>query len=232
MSKKEKNFPLNTVGGKIGELRKKAGLSRSQLYDLVYEISGCDYRAGSDASKEKTVYNWESGKTQLNYEVMIAICKTLKCSADYLLGLDECTNKTVQFIHEKTGLSEDAINRLRQLKDLQSLFPEAQSSKDKFKVINLILSDQKKANELSSLLEYLVSFCRFNISPDANPTYTVDKNGICHYHPRKSLSGSGYVYNPLKAHFKLQDMESMYYLKIWDSIKELKEMYKKAPDTN
>lgn len=232
MSKKEKFFPLNTVGGRIRELRKKAKLSKSQLYDLVYKINECDYRAGSDSSKEKTVYNWESGKTQLNYETMAAMCKTLKCSSDYLLGLDECTNKTVQFIHKKTGLSENAINRLMQLKDLQNIFPETQSSKNKFKVINLILSDSKKDDELSSLLEYLVSFCRFDISPDTNLIYTVDKNGICHYQPRKSLSGNGYMYNPLKAHFKLQDMESMYYLKIWDSIKNLKEMYKQTPDTN
>ena len=232
MGKKEKIFPLNTVGGRIREQRKKAGLREFQVYDLVYGINGLDSRAGNDASKRKTVYNWESSTTQLNYETMTAMCKIFKCSSDYLLGLDECTNKTVQFIHEKTGLSENAINRLMQLKGLQNLFPGTQSSKNKFTVINLILSDTKKDGELSSLLECLVSFCRFDILPDANPTYTVDKNGIQYYQPRKSLSGNGYVYNPLKAHFKLQDMESMYYLKIWDSLKELKEMYKRSPDTN
>lgn len=112
MSNKEKFFPLNTVGGKIRKLRKEAGLSGSQLYDLVYQISGRDCRAGSDASKEKTIYNWESGTTQLDYETMKAVCKTLNCSADYLLGLDECTNKTAQFIQEKTGLSETVISKL------------------------------------------------------------------------------------------------------------------------
>lgn len=179
-----------------------------------------------------TLRKWRQPRSNPTLELLVRICDILECDVDFLLGRIEEHTHTNKYIHEKTGLSEDAINRLRQLKDLQSLFPETQSSKDKFKVINLILSDQKKENELSSLLEYLVSFCRFSISPDVNPTYTVDKNGIYHYHPRKSLSKSGYMYNPLKAHFKLQDMESMYYLKIWDSIKKLKEMYKKAPDTN
>lgn len=160
MGKKEKLFPLNTVGGKIQNLRKKAKLSRSQLYDLVYKISECDYNAGSDNSKEKTVYNWESGNTQLNYETMKAVCKVLKCSADYLLGLEVCTNKTSQFINEMTGLSEPAINTLVGLKGLSKLFPGILD--DKYRIINLILMDTHKKESLSSLLDILVGFCRFS----------------------------------------------------------------------
>lgn len=230
MAKKEKIFPLSTVGGKIQNLRKKAKLSRSQLYDLVYKISECDYNAGSDNSKEKTVYNWESGKTQLSYETMKAVCQVLKCSADYLLGLEECTNKTSQFINEKTGLSEQSINTLAGLKGLLKLFPEDSNIKDKYRIINLILMDTHKKQSLSSLLDRLVGFCQFSVNK--NYAYTVDTNGITPFQGHKSISGKGISYNPSQAHFRLQDMESMYYLKIWDSIKELKEEYEKVSDTN
>lgn len=108
MGKKEKIFPLSTVGGRIQDKRRKLNLSRSKLYDLIYQ-NGI---AGSDSSKEKTVYNWESGETELNYDTLSDMCKALKCSSDFLLGLDKCTDKSTQFIHEYTGLSEDAIKRL------------------------------------------------------------------------------------------------------------------------
>ena len=48
------------------------------------------------------------------------MCKALQCSSDYLLGLDECPTKSIQFIHDYTGLSTEAINQLNFL----SHFPE------------------------------------------------------------------------------------------------------------
>jgi len=110
MPKQEKSFPLSTVGGRIQERRHALRISRSELYDKVYQSGkSC---AGSDSSKEKTVYNWESEKTQLDYETIRKMCEVLDCSSDYLLGLDECKSKNNQFIHDKTGLSEEAINRI------------------------------------------------------------------------------------------------------------------------
>ncbi len=103
MGKKEKIFPVSTVGGRIQKRRHELKLSRSELYDKVFT----EGNAGSDNSKDKTVLNWESNKTELNYVTVTAMCFALKCSADYLLGLDECTNKSVQFIHQYTGLSEE-----------------------------------------------------------------------------------------------------------------------------
>ncbi len=109
MSKKEALLPESTVGGRIQKLRHQKKLSRSEFYDRIFPYG----EAGSDASKEKTVRSWESGKYELNYESMTKVCRILNCSSDYLLGLDECTNKTNQFIHDQTGLSEDAIKTLR-----------------------------------------------------------------------------------------------------------------------
>ena len=84
------------------------------------------------------------------------------------------------------------------------------------------MQDTHKKESFSSLLDLIVGFCRFTAS---DSLYTVDSNGITKFQGHPSLSGKGTSYNPLQAHFHMQDMESMYYLKIWDAIRELKEMY-------
>lgn len=68
MSKKEKIFPINTVGGRIQKMRHEMNLSRCELYDSVYKNETSELLNSS--SKEKTVYNWESGKTELNYATL------------------------------------------------------------------------------------------------------------------------------------------------------------------
>ena len=113
MSKKEKFFPLNTIGGRIQKLRHEMNLSRPDLYNSVYKNETSEFL--SDSSKEKTVYNWESGKTELNYATLCTLCKTLQCSSDYLLGLEECSNKNTQFIYHETGLSEDSQKKLQEI---------------------------------------------------------------------------------------------------------------------
>lgn len=94
-------------------------------------------------------------------------------------------------------------------------------------LLNLILQDSHEKEAFSSLLDLLVSFCRFTVPAESNQLYTVDSNGITGFQYRKSLSGEGISYNPLQVHFHIQDMDSMYYLKIWDAIQQLKETYKK-----
>ena len=80
MAKKEKIFPLNTIGGRIQRKRHELNLSRSEFYDLIFENSIEDGSAGSDSSKEKTVYNWESEKTELDYSTILSVCRILKLS--------------------------------------------------------------------------------------------------------------------------------------------------------
>lgn len=134
MPKQEKFFPLSTVGGRIQERRHALKLTRSELYDKVYK-SGKS-AAGSDSSKEKTVYNWESETTQLDYENIKRMCEVLKCSSDYLLGLETCTNRDNEFIHKKTGLSEEAIKRIVTSKG--NLFLDTLITSEEFYEIDLL----------------------------------------------------------------------------------------------
>lgn len=108
MSKTERVFPLNTLGGKIQNRRINIlNKTRPEFYDLVRPGE----KIGND-SKSRTIKNWESGETIPDIDTIKKICKVLDCSSDYLLGLNDCTSKDNQFIHDKTGLSEKAINRI------------------------------------------------------------------------------------------------------------------------
>lgn len=108
MPKKEKIFPLNTFGGRMQDLRKnRLNISRPEFYDLIFPNGNV-----ATESKSRTVKNWESGDCEPDIKTIKKICIVLKCSSDYLLGLDNCTTKDTQFIHDKTGLSEKAIGRI------------------------------------------------------------------------------------------------------------------------
>ena len=63
MSKKEKFFPLNTVGGRIQKLRHEMNVSRPDLYNSVYKNETSEFL--SDSSKEKTVCKFCSNGTPI-----------------------------------------------------------------------------------------------------------------------------------------------------------------------
>lgn len=108
MSKKERLFPLNAFGGRMQDLRKnRLNISRPEFYDLIFPNGNV-----ATESKSRTVKNWESGDCEPDLKTIKKICIVLKCSSDYLLGLDNCTTKDTQFIHEYTGLSEVTIDKL------------------------------------------------------------------------------------------------------------------------
>lgn len=165
MAKKEKIFPLNSVGGRIQGKRHELNLSRSEFYDLVFENSIEDGRAGSNHSKEKTVYNWESEKTELDYSTILSVCKILKCSSDYLLGLDECTTKTQQFISEETGLSENSIDTLKIINNRWGGV-----EKD---TLNFIMND---SDQILDFLNWLSLYTKNDY--DTPITYSEEKHGF------------------------------------------------------
>ncbi|MCC8060733.1 MAG: helix-turn-helix transcriptional regulator [Clostridiales bacterium] len=172
-----------------------------------------------------TVKNWEQGRVFPSVETIIELCDFFNCDMDYLFGTIDCKTHDLQFIHDKTGLSEKAIETLTDIQYWQKHFPDHQSNK--LDTINLILSDEHEPTALSSLLNILTGYFNFNINPDKNTMYTLSKHGIIPCQIHKSASGVGVSYDPSQAHFGLHDLESMYYLKIWDAIKELKEKYRK-----
>lgn len=136
MPKKEIVFPLNTFGGRIQDLRKnRLKISRPEFYDLIYPNTGI-----LNESKSRTVKHWESGHCEPDLDTILKICTVLKCSSDYLFGLDNCTTKDTQFIHNETGLSEDAINTLKTINFRANKQIGDHASKN-LSILNFILKD-------------------------------------------------------------------------------------------
>lgn len=176
MPKQEKNFPLSTVGGRIQERRHALGISRSELYDKVYQSGkSC---AGSDSSKEKTVYNWESEKTQLDYETIRKMCEVLDCSSDYLLGLNECKSKNNQFIYDKTGLSEINTERLANWKSNSNKQGQGYDwARNSIKALNSLLDCDCWFYD--AVLNQIANYCYYRMEFENNENLTRHQKTEC-----------------------------------------------------
>ena len=148
---KERNCPSYApFGDRLRKMRHKCGLTLENLYDI---IASDVTKQPWDESKRKTARGWETGQKKSNdIQALKRICKALDCSADYLLGLDECTTKENQYIYETTGLNETAINEMKRL------------TEDELYVLNYIFGEQRLfPNLLSSIVES-VGFIHSNVT--------------------------------------------------------------------
>ncbi|MBO5112534.1 MAG: helix-turn-helix transcriptional regulator [Lachnospiraceae bacterium] len=220
----------NIIGERLYKLRMDSGTRVTTIAEFICN----NYSKTRDLDGLRTeYYKWENGNLEPSLEMLTILCNFYDCEIDYLLGNISERKKSYTDINEKTGLSIAAIESLIQTKEVHDLFfGHRQTKNDKLDIINLILTDKK--NGFSSFLDILTGFCRFNISNAENKMYTVDSHGITDFREKKTIPGGSTHYNPKQAHFHLEDMESMYYLKIWDAIKEIKKEYcksNKAPGT-
>ena len=75
---KMESTELNTIGGRIKELRRKKGLTQDALAELL-----C-------LSNKSTISMYESGARQLSPTVLTQMAAILGTTTDYLLGMEEC----------------------------------------------------------------------------------------------------------------------------------------------
>lgn len=88
------------------DARIKAKLTQQQVADsLVPPVS------------LKTVMNWEQGIVAPSLETVIKIADLLHCDIDFLTGRINAKTHDIQFIQDKTGLSEETITLLMQWKN-------------------------------------------------------------------------------------------------------------------
>ena len=130
----------------------------------------------------ETVKNWEQGRNVPEIETLEKLCNFFQCDIDHLLGNIECETHDKQFIHDKTGLSEDAINFLieeNENKDTigKMILPEFfinydESEKPYIDLINYLLC---KKNDTVKLLDYLYQYI-FR----SNFKYYIDDNDCLH----------------------------------------------------
>ena len=92
---------LNLKKG-LKDARKNANLTQQQLADKI-------------GVTLKTVMNWEQGVSYPTMETLLRLAQLYDCDLDYLTGRLDCTRHDIQYIHDKTGLSEGAIRKLQEL---------------------------------------------------------------------------------------------------------------------
>lgn len=220
MSKTERLFPLNTLGGRIQNRRinilKK---TRPEFYDLVRPGE----KIGND-SKSRTIKNWESGDTIPDMDTIKKICFVLHCSSDYLLGLDECTSKDIQFIHDKTGLSEKAIDSLELINSL--------GKKRMVNAINILIYNIWEKDEEDSKQSFIELFSNYLYFNGNDKAYSVKNNGdISIPVPIRIIEGKEF-FNPNELRFSANQLEQMYIMEMEDELKSIKKNRNKAPGTN
>lgn len=219
MSKKEKIFPLNAFGGRIQDLRKnRLNISRPEFYDLIFPNENV-----ATESKSRTVKNWESGDCEPDIKTIKKICIVLKCSSDYLLGLDNCTTKDTQFIHDKTGLSEKAIQTLQKMK--RSSFGRRLLAS-----LEILLLDMEKFSGDKYYKRFLELFSDYlQFSGDDNKRYSFSKNGeIKEEKPTHDEYGNK-KFNKDHVTITSDRLKYMFIMEIEDTLKCLKEEYDKSP---
>ena len=64
-----------------------------------------------DVSLE-TVRNWEQGRNPPSGDKLLKLCDLFDCDMDYLFYRIDCKTHDIKFIHEQTGLSMEAIEKI------------------------------------------------------------------------------------------------------------------------
>lgn len=153
MGKKEKIFPINTIGGRIYELRNGLGFNtpsgRVDFYNFLYDNVEID-----DSSKSKNVYNWECSEDSIPIPVLKKICEKCHCSSDYLIGIEKEVNHDLHFICNYTGLSEDAVNTLSILKEFNKDYDQYRKPVE-LEALNFIMKDSEKFREFIGYISAL-----------------------------------------------------------------------------
>lgn len=104
------------LGERIREARKKAGLTQAQFARAL------------NMSEEslKTIGRWEKGEQTPKLDILMKMCEIFECEAGYLLGEFSLPTREKTDIQEATGLSQEAIDTLLEMKQVDpNIFPYA-----------------------------------------------------------------------------------------------------------
>ena len=101
---------LQTIGDRIRALRE------DDRHNNANKQSQEEFAAALGVSRD-AVSNWERGNTPPLLTHILKMCDLYSVDVDYLLGRIDCQTHDLQFVHDVTGLSEAAINKLSDVKD-------------------------------------------------------------------------------------------------------------------
>ena len=114
MSEYKKYFTpnLTAIGERIRRYRKEHPVSQEKLsQEKLIEKMSTKAKMGRN-TLSKLENGDETAFSAVTMAQLDALCAALDCSIGYLLGEYSCRTYDIQFIHDKTGLPEDVIERL------------------------------------------------------------------------------------------------------------------------
>lgn len=193
-----------TFADRLTKLRENTGKKRQEVADEL-EIS------------RASLEYYEKGKRKPDIEVLAKIAEYYRVSTDYLLGLSiaSTTDKDVQFICDYTGLSEEVIEKLHEIKlcAIQGYIRKTPINKDLIENNPELVEGAKKAETLR--LEIISKF----ISNGNNPNILNIINSLMQYFDDYYADLT--VYKSVKEKAKsIEDFKE----------KNLLELYKEAAD--
>ena len=112
MANKERNIPIERIGGKIRDRRKKLNMTKAQLYNKALGDNGT-----TDDNKADKVDKWEL-EDRISAKELKGICDALKVDADYLLGRINAKTHDDQFVSDYTKLSLKSVEIIRDNREL------------------------------------------------------------------------------------------------------------------
>lgn len=160
---------------------------------------------------EPSKYNkWENGKTVPDFETVITLAKYFNVTVDYLVGNSDVRKWENADIHEKTGLSEQAIEKIKTIDHCVSY--DIQWKPHFIRLLNLILEDDSFAAFLQEMDYYFYNIVNIfelekyligksplatdsKLLSDLSPT--VDLNGYNIIHDDISISMSSVINHAL-----------------------------------
>lgn len=143
------------IAKRLRSLRESVGLNPEQLSRAIYEKSGVRIGRNSIINYEVgESYNTKTDKNLgMRSEYVIAFADFYGVSADYLLGLSNTPSRKedVQSACKTTGLTETAINKVKNFQDKAALSAVLESQK-LFDLIKAIADSAKYAGNRGHLI--------------------------------------------------------------------------------
>ncbi len=123
------------------------GLNQKELADMLGLSSNNGY---------KTISSWENGLSVPPLEKLYMLCDIFKCELSFLTGDMPCTTQEKSDIHNKTGLSESAIDSLMDNTDSTDHQKEYEKMVIR-SVANILLSSDAGHDFIKHISNYLIS---------------------------------------------------------------------------
>lgn len=154
-----------TVGERLTKARNRKKITRQELAD---ELS---HHGKAPASKRGVSYDrlkeWEYGNNAIPLEWIPAVCDVLECDVGYLFGEYEELTRQATDICKETGLSEDAVEAIRSMGDINLKGGVLHRSEFQ-EVISCMFEDPR----FSSMIPHVIEAERLRTSPEIDQDTT------------------------------------------------------------